>query len=358
MIENLVQLSRDPSPARRRELLRSIADMFLDEAEPYNDRLLVQFTDVLTILLKQVDTRARTEFAERVSEAPQAGHALHYALANDNLDVATPVLSRSTLLDDENLVEIASHRGQGHLEAIATRDRLSAAVTDALVAYGDNPVLRIVTGNFGAEFSQASFETLAEKATADSELLNAMSFRPDIPRKIADTILKLLPNDARMRLSALLAADPTAIRPLFRKAAALTKQKKLGRSLERLETKGLIQQVRKGDVSLDQVVCVLADKNRILDLALALSDFAKIEEALVTGAILKVNAAPVVVLLRALELNEEAVRAVANLRCRRLNLPNSMREHLLERWNELDAPSAKRAMRFTMESQALRQSAA
>lgn len=357
MIDNLVQLSRDPSPARRRELLRSIADMFLEDVGAYNDRLLVQFTDVLTILLGQVDTRARTEFAERVSEAPHAGHALHCALANDNLDVATPVLRRSTLLDDETLVDIASRQSQGHLEAIATRDRLSAAVTEALVSYGESSVLRVVTGNFGAEISESSFVALADKAWDDRELLDAMSYRPDMPRKIAGHILELLPEESRMRLAALLAADRDAVRPLFRKAAALTKQKKLGRALERLETKGLMQQAHSGEITLDQVVCLLADKNRILDLALVLAEFANIEESMVTGAILKINAAPTVVLMRNLELGEDAVRAVANLRCRRLNLPNSMREHLIERWNELDVATARRAMHFTLACHAVQTAA-
>ncbi len=175
-----------------------------------------------------------------------------------------------------------------------------------------------------------------------------MSFRADMPRQGADTILSLMPEDARIRLGALLAADRDAVRPLMEKAADLAKHKKMGRALERLETKGLIRQVRDHEMDFDQVIIWLADRDRILDLALVLSEFSKADEAVATGAILKVNAAPVVILLRSLNVGEDAVKSLANLRCRRLNLPRTMADHMLDRWAELDEATAQRALRVTL----------
>lgn len=348
MIEDLITISRDRSPAKRRELLRSIADLFLDDVETYSDRALVLFTEVLTDLLKQVDGQTRVEIADRLADAPESGEALHLFLAYDDPDVADPVLRKSTNLSDETLVDIASNRGQAHRLAIAMRAHLTKTVTDALIEKKEAPVLRAVTGNLGAEISRASFTTLAERARSDDKLLDAMSYRADMPRAVADDVMRLLPDDARIRLAALLAADYGAVRPLMEKAARLTRQKKMGRALERLETKGLIHQIRQKEMSLDQVVKWLSDRDRILDLSLVLGAFAGIDEGVATGAILKVNAAPVVILLRSLGVSEEAVGAVAELRCRRLNLPRTMADHMVDRWNELDGPAAQRALRFTL----------
>jgi len=348
MIEDLVALSYDPAPEKRRELLRGVADLFIEDSDAYTDRSLVLFTDVLTGLLKQVDDSTRAEIAERLSEAPNAGEALHLFLAYGEADVAAPVLRNSRHLTDEALVDIAASKGQAHRLAIAMREHLTETVTDALIDKGETPVLQAVTENFGALISDDAFAKLADHAKSDEKLLDAMSFRADMPRDVADSVLNLMPEDARIRLGALLAADRDAVRPLMEKAAELTRQKKMGRALERLETKGLIRQVREEEISLDEVLIWLAERERILDLALALSEFSKIEESLATGTILKVNATPIVVLLRSLGVGEGAVRSIANLRCRRLNLPRSMAEHLLARWSELDVDTAKRAMRFTV----------
>lgn len=348
MIEDLIALSHDPSPAKRRQLLRAVADMFLDDVDAYSDRALVLFTEVLADLLKQVDGQTRVEIAERLADAPDAGEALHLFLAYDDPDVAVPVLRKSVHLDDKTLVDIASTKSQAHRMAIAMRAHLTETVTDALIEKREAPVLRAVTSNFGAAISPDGFATIAEKAKSDSKLLDAMSYRADMPRPVADDVMRLLPEDARIRLAALLAADRGAVKPLMEKAARLARQKKMGRALERLETKGLIHQVRQNEISLDQVVKWLADHDRILDLSLVLGEFSGIDEGVATGAILKVNAAPAVILLRTLGVSKEAVQAVANLRCRRLNLPRSMAEHMVDRWAELDTPTAQRALRFTL----------
>ena len=348
MIEDLVALSHDPSPDKRRQLLRGVADMFLDDIETYTDRSLVLLTDVLTDLLKQVDETTRAEIAGRLSDAPNAGEALHLFLAYDDPDVAGPVLRNSRVLSDEALVDIAETKGQAHRLAIAMRDHLTETVTDTLISKGESPVLKAVTNNYGAAISDNSFMKLADHARSDDGLLDAMSYRADMPRQVADNVLSLMPEDARIRLGALLAADRDAVRPLMEKAADLTKRKKMGRALERLETKGLIRQIRDHEMNFDEVLLWLADRDRILDLALVLSEFSKVDEALATGAILKVNAAPVVILLRSLDVGEEAVKSLANLRCRRLNLPRTMADHMLDRWAELDEATAQRALRFTL----------
>jgi hypothetical protein len=358
MFEELVRPSHDPSPENRRLLLGNVADLFLDDAETYSDRLLVLFTDVLTGLLKQVDEHTRAEIAERLADAPNAGEALHLFMAYDEPDIAGPVLSRSAHLTDDKLIDIASRKSQAHRLAIAMRDSLTEAVTDVLIERGESPVLHAVTTNMGAQISTNSFTSLAHKAKGDTKLLNAMSYRADMPRQVADSILSLMPEDARIRLGALLAADRDSVKPLMEKAAVLTRQKKMSRALERLETKGLIHQVRENEIPLDQVVKWLADHDRILDLSLTLSDFSGIEEGIATGAILKVNAAPVVILLRSLDISEEAVRSVATLRSRRLHLPSTMSDPMVDRWLELDGPTAQRAMRFTLARKAAHLTAA
>lgn len=347
VIEELQDMQRNNDPDHRRRMLSRFADMFFDNAEHYSDRLLVQFSDVLADLLQRVDPETRAEIAERIADAPHASQALHLFLAQAELDVAAPVLRRSKVLDDHSLVEIASSKSEGHRLAIAMREHLSETVTDVLVDLGEPTVLQAVTMNLGAEISATSFGKLAAHAESDDVLLEAMSYRPDLTREAADKVLRLLPNEARSRLAALLAADRDSVRPLLTQAAWEAKQQRLDRALDRLETKGLVRQVLEGELTRDVVVKWLAGKDRVLDLALVFSELADFREPVMASCLLKADNGPLVVLARSLDLSEDAVRSVAVLRCRRLGLPLSARDMMMERWRAIGPDTAKRAMRFT-----------
>lgn len=347
LIEELQTMQRQNDPGRRREMLSAFADLFFDSAEHYSDRLLVQYSDVLTDLLQRVDPETRAEIADRIADAPHASQALHLFLAQAELDVAAPVLRRSRHLGDEALVEIATRKTEGHRLAIAMREHLSEAVTDVLVEFGEPTVLQAVTLNLGAEISELSFGRLAQFAEDDEDLLEAMSHRPDLPRAAADRILRLLPAEARSRLATLLAADRDSVRPLLSQAAWVARQQRLDRALERLEAKGLIRQIAEGELPRDVVVKWLAGKDRVLDLALVFAELADFRESVMASCLLKADNGPLVVLIRSLDISEDAVRSIAMMRCRRLALPLSARDQLLARWKAIQPDTAKRAMRFT-----------
>ena len=183
MIEDLVALSHDPSPDKRRQLLRGVADMFLDDIETYTDRSLVLFTDVLTDLLKQVDETTRAEIAERLSDAPNAGEALHLFLAYDDPDVAGPVLRNSRVLSDEALVDIAETKGQAHRLAIAMRDHLTETVTDTLISKGESP------GSEGSDeqLRRGDFGQLLHEAGRPCQVRRRSAGRDVVPRRHAAT---------------------------------------------------------------------------------------------------------------------------------------------------------------------------
>src|SRR3546814_6717821 len=77
--------------------------------------------EILDKLIHEFETPIRKRLADRLSRNPAAPRALIVALANDEFDVAQPVLLRSTLLSDEELISIIHHRSRQHQIAIARR---------------------------------------------------------------------------------------------------------------------------------------------------------------------------------------------------------------------------------------------
>jgi uncharacterized protein (DUF2336 family) len=124
--------------------------------------------------------------------------------------VAGPVLTRSNLLHDADLVAIASTGSQAHLFAISGRSWLGQAVTDVLVDCGDRDVVRNLAMNCGAEFSAAGLAMLLARAVNDGVLADKLARRPDVPPQGLRSLARAASAEVRLRL---LEAAPRELRP-------------------------------------------------------------------------------------------------------------------------------------------------
>src|SRR5690606_16588299 len=147
------------------------------------DQQLALFDDVLLTLASSIETKARVKLSKRLASVSDAPIRLVRSLAFDDvIEVAAPVLKSSPRLSDEDLVETAKTKSQGHLHAITQRAQLSEAVTDVLVERGDRDVVHSVVKNSGARFSDHGFGKLVARARGDDTLARYVGARRDIPR--------------------------------------------------------------------------------------------------------------------------------------------------------------------------------
>ena len=66
---------------------------------------------------------------------------LVFALAIDEIEVTYPTLTRSSALEDEQLIEVVQTRAQEHQIAVALRENIPGTVSDALVATNNETVV-------------------------------------------------------------------------------------------------------------------------------------------------------------------------------------------------------------------------
>src|SRR5262245_64010687 len=147
VIDELERVLAAGSSDRWTEILRRVTDLFLGNAAGFNNEQVGLFD--------QVETQALAELGTKIAPIDNAPRGIIRCLAyHDEIAVAGPVLTRSSQLTDGDLVEIAGSKGQGHLGAISERTRLGAAVTDILIQRGDTGVVRKLSLNQGANFSE------------------------------------------------------------------------------------------------------------------------------------------------------------------------------------------------------------
>jgi uncharacterized protein (DUF2336 family) len=181
LIPGLDEIVRNGDPERRAEAARRIAEMFLQDAAHLRPNHVDLFDGILVDLVPHTELIARAELAERLSLVANAPPVLIGRLARENeILVAGPILRRSTVLDEEALLEIARVKGQGHLLAMSERPKLSPDLTDVIVERGDREVVRRTAANAGAEFSECGYTELIKRANQDGVLTLTVGQREDL----------------------------------------------------------------------------------------------------------------------------------------------------------------------------------
>lgn len=347
MLDQLSRLAEETSSDKRRELMRTIADLFVVDAALYNDRELILFGKVLTELLDSVDVEAKVGLSESVALVENTPRDLVMTLASQEIEIATPILEHSPVLTDEDLVEIVSTKTTDHRLAIAHRDNLNVEVTDALISKGEQPVLQSVTRNVTAKISDTGFYVLADTAENDEETRDALSQRADMSSEIVERVMPLLPQAAQAQLKELYANTDSAARSkLIEEARQRVKEAADQRKWKQIQSRVLLQEIRDGKKELDAVIEGFSNTDRLLDIAFLIAGVTGLPEKQILSALMNKNSKAIVVLCRALDFTEETFGAIIDMRGKRFMSTAEAIAKTIQDFAELEPAAAKRTMRF------------
>ena len=181
-------LSKAPAPAAwRAKILRRVTDLFLLDATAYSNDQVAVFDDVIGHLIAKADRRLLVELSNRLAQAKNAPRNVVGTLArHTDMLIAGPLLEKSSVLTDTDLVEIADkdRRDPALLSLVAARARLSEAVTDILIKRGNPALVRRIVDRPDAPISEASFARMVTSLDKDKGLATAIAARPDLPAEL------------------------------------------------------------------------------------------------------------------------------------------------------------------------------
>lgn len=181
----LTELARDKSAQARARLTENIADLFLSSEGQLSDRERSIMTDILVKLVSTIETDIRRRLAETLSDSRATLPEVHRLLANDEIEVARPILERSHLLRDPDLIDVVRMRTDEHRLAVAIRDNLTSKVTDALVECGGEDVIEALIRNGGAELSKHAMQYLVAESRRLDRYQEPLLSRDDLPSAFA-----------------------------------------------------------------------------------------------------------------------------------------------------------------------------
>jgi uncharacterized protein (DUF2336 family) len=184
-VRQLMDLAHDKSAESRRVLLENISDLFLSPEGRLSERERSLMAGILSHLIHDVEMSVRRDLAKRLADEEGAPHELIVVLANDEFEIAHPILAGSGVLSDSDLIEIVRHRTQEHRLDVATRGPLSEAVAEALVDTGDRDVIEALLNNHDAEISSRTMDYLVSESQRVDSFQHPLLRRPDLPVTLA-----------------------------------------------------------------------------------------------------------------------------------------------------------------------------
>lgn len=182
----LAQLAMNPqSGASREEIYLAVASLYRIQGAGLNERERELMREILRRLTRDVEMAIRIALAQRLAEDTTAPHDLILLLVDDTIEVARPLIIKSPLLTESDVLKLIAEAGIGHQEACAGRPHIGIPVTDALANSDHESVLLALVRNVTAKISNTSYETLVQKSRALTGLQEPLIKRPDLPPQLA-----------------------------------------------------------------------------------------------------------------------------------------------------------------------------
>jgi uncharacterized protein (DUF2336 family) len=185
LIAELDESLKNRSDAERSTILRRVSDLFLQGAASYSAEQVCIFDDVMIRLLASGTRDALVELSGKLAATDNAPVNVVGRLAReDEALISVPLLTKSNVLTDHVLAEIAATKGRTQLAAIAGRSPISETVTDALLERGGPEILQMLAANKDARFSELGMVKIVYAAKADRDLAVVVADRTDVPAEM------------------------------------------------------------------------------------------------------------------------------------------------------------------------------
>jgi uncharacterized protein (DUF2336 family) len=351
MQENLIDQLEDvlagKDLSRRAEVLRRVADLFIQGSGRFSGEQIELFDDVMSKLVENIELAARAALGDRLARLPDApGKVIRTLAFDDAIDVAAPVLTHSARLDDAALAENARTKSQAHLLAISGRNALNEAVTDILVNRGNHQVVASTVDNQGAKFSTSGMSTLVKRAQDNGDLALRVWSRPDISRH---DLVKLFAQASEIVRSKLEAADPrqaALVRRAVAEAAEAIQATARAASGDHVQALDYVRTLHsRGQLDEARLQAFVREGN-FDRTVVALSLMCNLPVGLIERTLVQSEPEQLLVLAKAIDLSWETVKAILALPVGRGGPAKDRLDQCFARFFRLQPKTARAALQF------------
>jgi uncharacterized protein (DUF2336 family) len=139
---------------------------------------------VFMTLVRQTEADVRRRLAERIADADWAPKALVNILALDEIEIARPVIAKSPLLADTDLIRLIVQATLEHQIEVARRPNIDETVVEAILQRHEPATLAALAHNESAHFPPDGLSRLVESARRLPALRAPLSRHPKLTQAL------------------------------------------------------------------------------------------------------------------------------------------------------------------------------
>ncbi len=190
IVRQFLQWLRNAPPGERADATSALARAYLHSDLSPDDRAAAE--GAMTMLLDDPSPLVRLALADVFASSQAAPPVIVYALAADQPEIAAPILERSPLLRDADLVDLAATAHPQSQAAIASRFLLPCAVAAAIAEVGAAHACLALLENPGAEIAPFSIDRIVERFGHLAPIRENLLVRDDLPATTRQALLAKL----------------------------------------------------------------------------------------------------------------------------------------------------------------------
>ena len=222
-VQALLGLAAGRSGAARAQLANAVTDLFLPAAQRLTDQQRALMTDVLGRLLGTVEMEVRRHLVEALSRSPASQPDLEARLASDSIEVARPILERSSVVRNPALMDIVIQCAEEHRMAIALRETVSPPLTEALAERGfkgsEDDVLEGLIRTEDPVLSRRAMELLVAESKRNGQFQQPLLTQNDLPADLAHEVYWWVAAALRRHILKNFVIDQAVLDPMLERAA-------------------------------------------------------------------------------------------------------------------------------------------
>jgi len=202
----------------RDRLLLAMVDLCESSHEQPSPESAAQIECIFLELIQRAEQDIRLRLAERLATAAWAPSALINVLAMDDIDIARPVIARSPVLQNHDLIRILAVATIEHQIEVARRPHLPGEVVKVILDQADPVVLTTLAGNISADVSLFAMTRLLAAAGKIDAMRAPLSRHPELNLELASILYGWAGEALRAEIAQRFGVDGAAFDEALRQA--------------------------------------------------------------------------------------------------------------------------------------------
>ena len=306
MHEALLKLAKHNNPEARAELVLGICDAIFSNVDK---------------MASQIPVQGRLQLSRRLASHERTPVRLAMKLAEDEVEVARPMLIHGGCFAQEHLLELARRVSEKHLEFIARRHDLSHQVSDKILERGTKAIRRILASNRDIRLSRLALQTLVKQSINDVVLREDLVLRQDLPASLCQRLLPHVDKEAQEKLRGIISGTLSEEK-LNQMTRLKLLRREFGPALDTSDMRKLWKFAEGVQIKLDDLAIMLLQDNRLNHVSELMANLTRQQPGEFRNAIYNGAVDKVIETALKLKLRPDTFALLANCRCRQLRIPD------------------------------------